>query len=222
MTVSNTNNKLSFVATAAQTVFPYTFKIYVDSDINVYVNGILKTLSTDYGVSDAGATEGGNITFGSGLAASDAVVIERLLPLTQGTDYVENDPFPAETHEDALDRLTFIVQQHKEALDRTIKFATTVTDAGDLEILGTVAERRNKLFAFDENGDLDATQEVGAYKEDWTVSTQYVLRDLVKDTDNGNIYICIAAHASSGALPLKNNADIGNWDLIVDLETVTA
>jgi hypothetical protein len=54
MTVASTINKVSYTAAGSQTVFAYTFKIYVDADLKVYVNGILKTLTTDYTVSGAG------------------------------------------------------------------------------------------------------------------------------------------------------------------------
>ena len=216
MAVSSTTSKVSYTASASQTVFAYTFKIFADADLKVYVNDVLKTLTTDYTVSDAGETAGGNVTFGTGLSASDSVVIERVLTLTQGTDYVENDPFPAETHEDALDRLTFITQQHQDALDRTVKFATTVTDVGDVEVLGSATARASKLFAFDSSGDLDITQEIGVYKDGWAATTAYIVRDIVKDTGNNNIYICNTAHTASGALPISSNADSAKWDLIVD------
>ena len=110
MTVSTTVSKISYVASAAQTTFAYTFKIFADADLKVYVNSTQKTLTTDYTVTGAGDVGGGNVIFGTGLSASDSVVIERVLDLTQGVDYIENDAFPAETHEDALDRLTFITQ----------------------------------------------------------------------------------------------------------------
>jgi hypothetical protein len=216
MAVSSTTSKVSYTASAAQTVFAYTFKIFVDADLKVYVNDVLKTLTTHYTVSDAGVTAGGNVTFGTGLTAADVVVIERVLTLTQGTDYVENDPFPAETHEDALDRITFITQQHQDALDRTVKFATTVTDAGDVEVLGTAAVRASKLFAFDSAGDLDITQEIGVYKgsDGTTTTAAYVQRDLVKSTTTAqlnNIYICTAASAIG--ILLTNTS---YWSLVVD------
>ena len=216
MAVSSTTSKVSYSASSSQTVFAYTFKIFADADLKVYVNDVQKTLTTDYTVSDAGETSGGNVTFGTGLTAADSVVIERVLTLTQGTDYVENDPFPAETHEDALDRLTFVTQQHQDALDRSIKFATTVTDAGDVEVLGAVSARASKLFAFDSAGDLDITQEIGAYKgtDATTTTVAYVQRDLVKSTTTAqlnNIYICTAASAIG--ILLTNTS---YWSLVVD------
>ena len=222
MAVSSTTSKVSYSASGSQTVFAYTFKIFADADLKVYVNDVLKTLTTDYTVSDAGVTGGGNVTFGTGLTAADSVVIERVLTLTQGTDYVENDPFPAETHEDALDRLTFVTQQHQDALDRTVKFATTVTDAGDMEVLGSVSARASKLFAFDSAGDLDITQEIGAYKgtDTTTTTAAYVQRDLVKSTTTAqlnNVYICTAA--SAVGILLTNTS---YWALVVDAVTAAS
>ena len=222
MAVSSTTSKVSYSASSSQTVFAYTFKIFADADLKVYVNDVQKTLTTDYTVSDAGETSGGNVTFGTGLTAADSVVIERVLTLTQGTDYVENDPFPAETHEDALDRLTFVTQQHQDALDRSIKFATTVTDAGDVEVLDSAASRANKLFAFDSAGDLDATQEIGVYKgtDATTTTAAYMQRDLVKSTTTAqlnNVYICILA-SPVGTL-LTNTT---YWALIVDAITAAS
>ena len=216
MAVSSTTSKVSYSASSSQTVFAYTFKIFADADLKVYVNDVQKTLTTDYTVSDAGETSGGNVTFGTGLTAADSVVIERVLTLTQGTDYVENDPFPAETHEDALDRLTFVTQQHQDALDRTVKFATTVTDAGDMEVLGSVSARASKLFAFDSAGDLDITQEIGVYKgtDATTTTAAYIQRDLVKSTTTAqlnNIYICTAASAIGTLL-----TNTSYWALVVD------
>ena len=216
MAVSSTTSKVSYSASSSQTVFAYTFKIFADADLKVYVNDVQKTLTTDYTVSDAGETSGGNVTFGTGLTAADSVVIERVLTLTQGTDYVENDPFPAETHEDALDRLTFVTQQHQDALDRSIKFATTVTDAGDVEVLDSAASRANKLFAFDSAGDLDATQEIGVYKgtDATTTTAAYMQRDLVKSTTTAqlnNVYICTAASAIGTLL-----TNTSYWALVVD------
>jgi len=159
MTVSTTVNKVSYTASAAQTTFAYTFKIFADGDLKVYVNSTQKTLTTDYTVTGAGDVGGGNIVFGTGLSASDSVVIERVLDLTQGVDYVENDAFPAETHEGALDRLTYIEQQQQEELGRAIKFATTITDAGGVELDFNIEARKNKAFIFDSSGDFTLSED---------------------------------------------------------------
>ena len=119
MTVSTTTNRASYSGNGSTTAFAYGFKIFADADLTVIIRtdstGVetTKTLTTHYTVSGAGSASGGNVTFTSGNipASGETIVILRELTLTQGTDYVANDPFPAESHEDALDRLTMITQQ---------------------------------------------------------------------------------------------------------------
>ena len=222
MTVSSTTLKNSYTASGSQTTFAYGFKIFADADLKVYVNGTLKTLTTHYTVTNAGVTAGGNVVFGTGLTVSDKVVIQRDLTLTQATDYVENDPFPADSHETALDRLTFIVQQLNDGVEsRSFKFAKTVTDAGTIEINLDSSDRSSKVLAFDSTGGLSATQEIGVFQGNWAASTAYVLRDIIKDTDNNNIYICITAHTSSGSVPISSNTDSAKWSLLVDAASAT-
>lgn len=48
------------------------------------------------------------------------IIINRVVPVTQETDYVANDPFPAESHERALDKLTMLVQQAFSYLSRAL------------------------------------------------------------------------------------------------------
>ena len=118
MAVSSTTSKVSYAGNGSTTVFAYTFKIFAEADLRVFIRDAagtekLKTLTTDYTVSNVGVEGGGNVTFGTAPASGETVVIQRVVALTQGTDYVENDPFPAESHENALDRLTFITQHSK-------------------------------------------------------------------------------------------------------------
>ena len=151
MTVSTTVNKVSYTASAAQTTFAYTFKIFVDGDLKVYVNSTQKTLTTDYTVTGAGDVGGGNIIFGTGLAIDDIVIIERVLLATQGTDYVENDPFPADAHEDALDKLTMLIQQSGAFEDRSVRAPTVdLSPSMELPIADT---RATKMLGFDADGD---------------------------------------------------------------------
>ena len=65
--------------------------------------------------------------------------------------YTDNDPFPAETHERGLDRVTMIAQDSASSVDRALRFP--VTDLATLapEIPNSMA-RAGKYLAFDENG----------------------------------------------------------------------
>jgi hypothetical protein len=220
MAVSSTTNKVSYSGNGTNTVFAYTFKIFADADLKVFIRDAqgtetLKTLTTDYTVSNAGEESGGNVTFGTAPASGETVVIQREVSLTQDTDYVENDPFPAESHENALDRLTFITQQLQEEIDRSIKASVTNTIAST-EFTISAADRANKIFAFDGDGDLSVTQELGTFRGNWSSGTAFNERDLVKDTSTNNIFLANTAHTSSGSQPITTNADSAKWDLIVD------
>mgnify|MGYP003108855422 CR=1 FL=1 len=206
MTVSSTTNKVSYSGNGSTTVFAYTFKIFADADLKVFIRSsagveTLKTLTTHYTVSNAGNASGGNVTFTTGNtpASGETVVIQRELALTQGTDYVENDPFPAESHEDALDRLTFITQQQQEEIDRAIKASVTNT-ISSTEFAVSASDRANKILSFDGSGDLTVTEG----KID-TVSTS------VSAVSAGGTPTASATFtASSGALALAFGLVTGN------------
>lgn len=125
MAVQSEINKIIYNGDGTTTTFPYTFKIFKNTDLQVILQDIfgnetLQTLNTHYSVTGVGDPNGGNVVFVTAPASGYKVIIRRTLPLTQLIDYVSNDPFPAETHEEGLDRLTMIAQQLKEAIDRTI------------------------------------------------------------------------------------------------------
>lgn len=134
MTVSSTTAKNSYAGTGAQDTFAYSFPILDETHLLVQIkdtNGdfTTKVLTTDYTVTGTGNDSGstnytsGNVVFGAGdiPLSTDTVVISRSVPLLQGTDYTENDTFPAESHEEALDELTMIAQQLDEEIDRSVK-----------------------------------------------------------------------------------------------------
>lgn len=228
MTVSSTTTKVSASGDGSTAAFNYTFKIFADSEMEVIIRSstgteTTKTLTTHYTVSGAGNDAGGTVTFTSGNipASGETVVLRRNLALTQGTDYVENDPFPANSHEDGLDRLTMITQGIQEELDRAIKASKTNT-ISSVEFAISAADRANKIFAFDGSGDLSVTQELGTYQGDWSASTDYNARDIVKDTSTNNIFLCNTSHTSSGSQPLTTNTDSAKWDLLVDAASATA
>jgi len=164
MTVSTTTNRASYSGNGSTTAFAYGFKIFADADLTVIIRSsagveTTKTLTTHYTVSGAGTDSGGNVTFTTGNvpASGETIVILRELTLTQGTDYVANDPFPAESHEDALDRLTMITQQLDEAVGRSLKVSqTNVIATSDFTTSAT--DRANKILSFDGSGDLTVTE----------------------------------------------------------------
>jgi hypothetical protein len=80
-------------------------------------------------------------------------------------------------------------------------------------------DRANRIFAFDSNGDLSVTQEIGTYQgTDATITTSpYSERDIIKSTTAGelnNVYICTAASVAGDLL-----TDTDHFELLVDAVT---
>jgi hypothetical protein len=220
MTISSTTVKVSYSGNGSTTVFAYTFKILDDDEIQVIIRTsdgteTIKTKTTHYTVSGVGSSGGGNITFLTAPTSLQTVVLKRNTTRTQETDYVANDPFPANSHEEALDRVTMITQEIQEELTRSIKLSKTNTMTSTEFSVGA-SDRANKILAFDTNGELSVTQELGTNRGSWSAGVTFNARDIVKDSSNNNVYLCNTTHTSTGTTPISSNADSAKWDLIVD------
>ena len=227
MTISTTTIKNSYSGNGSTTTFNYTFKITDQDDIDVIIRSssgteTTKTITTHYTVTGVGNASGGTVVFTSGNIPSgtETVVLRRSTPQTQGVDLIENDPLPANTLEDALDKATSISQELQEQVDRSIKISRTNTMTST-EFTTSATDRANKVLSFDSSGELAVTQELGTFRGNWAASTSYAVRDLVKDTSTNNIFIVTEAHTSSGSQPLTTNTNSAKYTLIVDAATAT-
>ena len=160
MTISSTTVKNSYSGDGSTTTFNYTFKIFADSDLQVIIRSstateTVKTITTHYTVTGAGNANGGTVVFTSGNipASGETVVLRRAVPQTQAIDYIANDPFPAESHEEGLDRATMTIQQMQEELDRSFKVSRTNTISSS-EFTDSATTRADKALGFDSSGDL--------------------------------------------------------------------
>ena len=224
MTVSSLNTKNSYNGDGSATSFAYQFPIHSTAELTVIersANGTetIKSLGSHYSITDNGAA-GGNVVFGSAPASGVTVVLLRNTNLTQEVDYIENDAFPAETHEAAIDKLTLQIQEAQEEIDRSLKISRTNTMTST-EFTNSATDRANKILAFDTSGELSIAQELGSNKGNWSASTAYAVRDIVKDTSTNNIFMAKTAHTSSGSQPLTTNTDSAKWDLLVDAASAT-
>ena len=116
MTVSTEVDHNDYTGNGVTTAFPYTFRIYKKSDLLVTVVDLEENitelvLDTNYTVTGAGTYQGGNVVLTAPLANGWKIAISRELPVTQETDLRNQGKFFAEVHEDALDKLTMLIQQ---------------------------------------------------------------------------------------------------------------
>jgi hypothetical protein len=125
MTVPSTIARVSYAGNGATTGFTVPFYFLANDQLSVVKRsaaGVDTTLvlNSDYSVAGAGNQAGGMVTTTVAPATGETLTILRNVPETQLTDYQPNDPFPEESHERALDKLTMIVQQQRELLLRAL------------------------------------------------------------------------------------------------------
>ncbi len=202
------------------------------------------TKDTHYTVQNAGTSSNATITYiATGWTVSsdvnyppvgDTIVVTRNVALTQGSDYTNNSTIDAETIENSFDKLTQITQQLDDGKDYSIKFASNLAGStgfnSTADTAGTITQNKldriSKILAFDDNGDISVTQELGTYKGNWATGQNYVLRDLVKQSSasdsstQNNVYICTTAHASTGSYLTEN--DTSNWTLVLEVAAAQA
>jgi len=218
--INDTSPRSQYTATSGQTVFSVPFEFFSNADLLVYQNSTLKTLTTHYTVTGAGVTGGGSITLVSGATAGDVITIVRDIPVKRVTDFPTSGPFNVDALNTDLDRLTAMIREREDQVSRVISLAQT--DAAVNLYLPTAANRASKVMAFDSTGNVIIAQELGQYRGNWASGTAYILRDIIKDTSNANIYICVAAHTSTGSQPISSNANSASWALLVDAATATS
>ena len=139
MTVQTEIKRVVQVGTGATKIFYFNATVQGLSDLKVYTvtPAGVQTLQVrggagtyDYVMAINASTKFATVTLNNFLAAGYKVVLLRGTPITQVVDYVEGDPFPAETHESALDKLTIIATQLQEQLDRSFQVVETSTVTG--------------------------------------------------------------------------------------------
>ena len=133
MTVSSETYRNAYAGNDIAVEFAIDFYFLADADIkavlSVDATGVETELelTTHYTLVGAGVPAGGTLTMLTAPATGETLTITRNVALTQGTDYIENSAFPADSHEQALDRLTMIAQQIREIIDRTLKLPISQT-----------------------------------------------------------------------------------------------
>jgi hypothetical protein len=210
------NNVPRRVVFAADGVGPYafTFEILAAGDIAVFRDDLLLTLTTDYTVT-INPDGTGSVTLVADPTGATQIAIVGNRTIQRISDFVTGGDFFANTLNDELDQQTIFNQQNAEAVDRALK--APQTDPLNIDMtLPRASVRANKTLAFDTDGNPTTGEQIGDYRGDWAAGTAYNKRDLIKDTSDNNVYICIVAHTSSGSQPISTNADVDKWDLIVD------
>jgi len=155
MTLSTTTSRITYAGDGSTLSFAVPFSFFGADEIDVIERSsesggeTQKILTTDYTVSGGGGATG-TVTAVAAPDASRSWTIARRTKRTQMVDYTPNDPFPAETHERALDRLTALVQELDDKLGR----AAALSPASPVINVTLPTPEAGKLLGWrgDENG----------------------------------------------------------------------
>lgn len=132
MLVSNNVFKNRYVWDGSQTNFPISFPFLDNNHIQVWyaepgkpdTNAVILG-KENYTITGAGNPAGGVLTRTTAWAVGATIAIVRNVPITQLHQYTQYDNFPAESHEDALAKLTMICQQLDEICSRAMTVPVT-------------------------------------------------------------------------------------------------
>ena len=217
MTVSVKRNKVQYTGDNSTVAFSVTFPYTESSQVKVFLGSTLQTITTHYTLTTPGAT--GTVTFGTAPGSGVVVSIIRETDYLQGVDYVNNDALDAETLEKAFDKLTMMCQQLDNKIEGAVGFDETVSDSDttSLKLAAGTTDLAGKLLAFDSTGAFVTTQEIGTFKgsDGTTTTAAYVVRDLIRDSSNDNVYFTKVNAASGSSL-----TDTNKFELLVDVATV--
>lgn len=141
MTVPATARRAGpFSGNGVATSFPFTFKVFATSDIEVVLadeDGLetVLVLGSRYSVtlnSDQDASPGGSVTYpltGAPLPAGSTLTIRGAVPYDQALDLPSGGAFSPRAIENALDRTTQQIQQLVEELDRSLTLPLSAAGA---------------------------------------------------------------------------------------------
>ena len=166
-----------------QTSFTVSFEFFDAEDLNVYVDGTLKTLTTDYTVTGGDGNTGSVSISVTGASGGSTVVITRDIDLERTTDFPTSGPFQIAALNTELDRLVAIAADLEDRAARAIQaqdFDSTVSYT-----LPVVDDRKGKVLGFNATtGAVEAGPEIAATESLAAVSADIAL---LADIEDGTI-----------------------------------
>jgi len=147
--ISNNNPRISYSVASGvtQTSFAIPFEFFDDSDLNVYVDGALKSIATDYTVSGGDGSTGTVTISVTGASGGSIVVITRDITIERTTDFTAGIDINRAALNTQLDTLTAIAADLQDKVDRSLSLTDYDYAAG--LTLPERDVRKGKTLAFD-------------------------------------------------------------------------
>jgi hypothetical protein len=147
--ISNVPRRVVYAASGTGP-YAFTFEILAASDIAVYRDDTLLTLTTNYTVT-INANGTGSVTLTAAPTGATQIAIVGNRTIQRSTDFTTGGDFFANTLNDELDQQTIFNQQNAEGLARALQAPQTDPTTINMT-LPRASERANKYLAFDANG----------------------------------------------------------------------
>ena len=155
MTVpANQNNYIAYTGDGSSTAFSFPFVFYDAADLVVWVDGVVKTLSTDYIVS-GGSDATGTVNFVSAPASGAKVFIFGKPVNDQRYSFPLAGPFPSTQVAAAIDRAILLAQRCLSLLAQCIHVPED--DHATALVVPEPAARAGMAVAFDASGNVVMT-----------------------------------------------------------------
>ncbi|MGJ4858919.1 hypothetical protein ACN6KF_004928 [Labrys sp. La1] len=198
MTISSYDNRRSYAGDGSTTIFAFPPSFTANTDLVVQIQATdgtttTKTLGTDYAITGAGSPAGGSVTMTAAPATSTTLIIYRDLPLTQSVDLQDGGPLPANTINQALDRVTMWGQRLKEQITALGTLATQ-TAAGLMSAADKV-----KLDGIQRGAEVNAVTSVNADTGTIVLAKGYVGLGNADNTSDTNKPVSTAQQAALDA-----------------------
>ena len=162
MTIDISNNAARVNYTVAsgvtQTSFSVPFEFFNDGDLSVYVDNVLKTITTHYTVSGGDGSTGTITMSVTGAAGGSTVVISRSIAIERTSDFVTGVDINRAALNTQLDTLTAIAADNQDKANRSITAPNS--EVNPVLELPNADTRKGKLIGFNEttgNIELSAT-----------------------------------------------------------------
>jgi len=144
--ISDVTRRVVYTGSAGVGPYSFTFEVLANTDIQVYKNTTLLTLTTNYTVT-INANGTGSVTLVVAATNADNITIVGDRAIQRATDFVTGGDLFANTLNDEFDSLVIFSQQVDEKADRGLK--APVTDPTDVNmVLPVKATRLGTVLAF--------------------------------------------------------------------------
>jgi hypothetical protein len=149
--ISDVTRRVVYSGSAGVGPYSFSFEVLANTDIAVYKNTTLLTLTTDYTVT-INSNGTGSVTLVSAATGSDSITLVGDRSIERATDFVTGGDLFANSLNDEFDSLVIFSQQIDEKVARSL--IAPVTDPTSIDMsLPIYTARANKYLKFDNNGD---------------------------------------------------------------------